>query len=1541
MLPGRHAVMLLERLEMEERRLLAWGCVDGAFTGAEIQAHAEAVLLELPTDGTVTTDNVIEELLTDLKWLWPLPDGDRRFRTRSAEAIRLLATLRQIRRFPGMTADVTNGLWRSASALVADYRLLVQPRRFPRRNLSALAVERELSLDAGGEKIQRAVFRRLLRVGGTGERALSGFQVRATSRIFSMAGHTGRTGTVVCAGTGSGKTLAFYLPALLKLAPLIDASTWTKCLAIYPRNELLKDQLREALDNGRRVNEALVADGRRAMSFGALYADVKEDAGAVARERGWRSISYAGGVGRECPFVRCPDCGSRMVWPDSDRALSRETLTCPGRCKVTFGGDMIRLTRRTLRASPPDVLFTSTEMLNQRMASAEFGSLFGIGVSAAERPVLVLLDEIHTYEGAAGAQVAMLLRRWRHMSKSRAHFVGLSATLEDAARFFADLVGIAATAVHEVAPRPEELLSEGADYQLALRSNPSDNTSVLSTTIQVLMLMRRILDRPESTSILAGHRVFSFADDHDVINRLFSNLRHAEGRTRDGRNRPDSGGTVLAGLRSERQPDHRSRFASGQSWDLVQYLGHTLELRPNEASSLQIYRTSSKDPGVEARADVVVASSSLEVGFDDPLVGAVVQHRAPKSAASFLQRKGRAGRRRELRPDGSSVSMRPWTIVVLSDFGRDRNAYHEYERIFSPELEPRHLPTGNRTLLRMQATYVLFDWLGVELRRAGEAPEPWFDLARPAAEVNGKRREAKYIQLLRGLLEDSNQQRVFATFVERALGQSQDEVQALLWEQPRSVLLEAVPTLLRRLESGWRRYCEGTAFEPMARYGPPLPEFVQKTLFGELLVPEVGVYLPNEFERPTEEMALTSCLRELAPGRVSRRFTIDGDQSHWVDPGTGPVLSLETFCGVDAREVLGRFVYRAGDEVRQVDAYRPYAVRVALVPGGVEPTSNGRAVWHSQLVPSSSGGHPMDLPGGSSFGALVEPLRFHTHHLGAPIELRRFTVASTVALLRTGGRREPERRVALVDEHGAPAALGHAMEVDAVEVRFRYPPGLVTKVTESRSLLQTLRPLRFRDLVRIEPRLDPDLNVFSRDFLTDCFTAALVIVANGAGISLESAAGRIGPADLLRCAGGFALWSAPSSNDHGSETSEGEDDHDDAGAALPPTPGGREPRRVRDLRAALSLPVLPILVELAASLWEQPGPRWENWLRGRFKSTLGASLHGAMLDACPAIDERSVLVDLEFYVESTAEPACDQLWLTESSAGGAGAIEAFYVEYARDPRRFCRLWESQLAASDLERVAASLNALVSIGADPASEIARAFSAVRDAHSHEKAVEATLSLRTCIARAGIIADSSVMTAVHARLLRPGSTAGLDSYLAELIRTWDSIESELGVAVDVRLFALLSAGDDRLEARLELRQPGLNADELSAWRYSNLVGILWRPPGSLRGSGLQAFNNYAAMPECDRLLLRDFLESGTRKIDVASTGWFEAMEEALVAQGTAQLYAPIGQRTLLASALLRVATEAVDTGGLRIHARLIEFSQSAIAVEAIVELPEAFQ
>ena len=398
-----------------------------------------------------------------------------------------------------------------------------------------------------------------------------------------------------------------------------------------------------------------------------------------------------------------------MIWAADDVRADRHRLSCLA-CGTTTADDLLVLTRKRMRATPPDVLFATTEILNRSMSDDRAGRVFGM--FGAQPPRMVLLDEVHTYAGIHGAQVGYLLRRWRHALGVPVTFVGLSATLRHASRFFAQLTGVDEAAVTLLQAAEHDMVEEGSEYQLVLRGEPASGVSLVSTTLQTAMLLRRILEpaRDAFCPELFGTKVFLFTDDLDVTNRLYFDLQDAEGSDSFGRPSAQAVGP-LAHLRARGNDrlEREERAANGQWWGLCETIGH--DLGPD--GRLSIGRTSSQDVGVARGADVIVATASLEVGYNDPEVGAVLQHKAPRDAAQFLQRKGRAGRRR---------SMRPWTVVVLSDHGRDRAAYEQYERLFDPALEERTLPLANRHVLRIQAGYTLMDWVA---RRPEITPASW------------------------------------------------------------------------------------------------------------------------------------------------------------------------------------------------------------------------------------------------------------------------------------------------------------------------------------------------------------------------------------------------------------------------------------------------------------------------------------------------------------------------------------------------------------------------------------------------------------------------------------------------------------------------------------------------------------------------------------------------------------------------------------------------------------------------------------------------
>ncbi|HKY76130.1 MAG TPA: protein DpdJ, partial [Acidimicrobiia bacterium] len=686
--------------------------------------------------------------------------------------------------------------------LVLDYRFLHRPRRRPFRNRPKLDVVAAVGAALGPAGRQAL---------GIAPDLLSGFQERSAVAVLDGLAADHDQGVMISAGTGSGKTFAFYLPALAWIVDSIaaDPGAWVRALAIYPRGELLKDQLRAVLQLTRALHAAGVPG--RPVRVGAWFGPTPRSAHWLRndwadtwrpRRQGTRVIAW------ECPFLPCLRCEEPLLWLASDVDAGVDRLVCSDpACGDEIDGRFLTLTRNGLSRKPADILFTTTESLNRQLAAPDQQAAFGI---SRRRVRMVLLDEVHTYEGASGAQNAYLLRRFRHAVAAPLLWVGLSATLRNAEQFFGEFVRLDGDRLTITQPTPDELEESGAEYLVALRHDPSSLTGPLSATIQTAMALTRCLDAspslfrppPPSSGGLVGKRTFVFTDKLDVTNRLYWDLLDAEGWYQ--RNKPKQRQVLtLAHLRASeqarrlpaRQEAAEERDAAGQWWWLPEHLGQ--DLIGDE--QLDVGRTSSQDTGVSEDADIIVATATLEVGYDDESLGAVIQHKAPHDAARFLQRKGRAGR---------SPIMRPWTVIVLSDWGRDRLAWQLYDQLFDPELEPRHLPVRNRYVLRMQATYATLDWLGGRLSGEGSNRSAWADLAGPAAVLEGAPeritarldRQRMAADLIREVLIGGPAREHLRTHLRRALAlddQEEAELDALLWAPPRALLLAVLPTMHR------------------------------------------------------------------------------------------------------------------------------------------------------------------------------------------------------------------------------------------------------------------------------------------------------------------------------------------------------------------------------------------------------------------------------------------------------------------------------------------------------------------------------------------------------------------------------------------------------------------------------------------------------------------------------------------------------------------------------------------------------------------------
>jgi hypothetical protein len=1515
----------LDRIEQHESRLLTWGLVDGFLTRDDLQNVIDPVLDEASRTGGVTfyaAREVAEKLRERALLIDVGTEEEERFRSRMAETVRLFFRLRQL--FPQHAGPTA---WQMAPTLVADFRFIWRRRRYPKRHISAHDVRQRLE-NATPDTMARDALSVLIANEGN-PLELASFQLDAAERILAGFAQNRPIGTLVSAGTGSGKTLAFYLPSLSRIASHIrrDRSDfrWVKALALYPRNELLKDQFAEVYAQARKLDAGLQEKGCRKILIGTFFGPTPQDAEKAASQTGWRPRN----LGVACDYLRCPseNCQGEMILRDADRKAKTERLVCDT-CGAKIESDEVILTRERLARECPDILFTTTEMLNQRVGDGGMRHLFGLGDRCARPVEMMLLDEVHTYSGTSGAQVAYLLRRWRKLLNRPVSFVGLSATLADGERFFARLTGLTEQQTREIAPRASEMIAEGAEYLLALRGDPVSRTALMSTTIQSAMLMSRMLDSPDHTDAkgistgLWGERLFMFADNLDVINRLYFSMLDAEGRASNGG--PDMRRHPNGGLATLRLPNaNPQRKLHGQDWQAAVDIGHSLQ--PEDRKS--IGRVMSMDPGVENGRDIIVATASLEVGYNDPLVGAVIQHKAPKDVAQFLQRKGRAGRPRR---------MRPWTVVILSDYGRDRLAYQSYDLMFDPEVPARTLPVANRYVERMQAVYATLDYLSIGLgnQKWGSV---WRDLCKPG---NGNRdRQMKLAGLVRAILTDAEELERFSLHLEKALKLDRTEIEMVLWDHPRPLLTEVLPTALRRLETNWAR--QGSEEDEPFVNNSPLPEFVPANLFSDLNLPEVEIRLAQDRQGRSDPvmMPIAQAMREYAPGRVSRRYGISHAlDRHWIcpelDQNALQLVELDPPEGQRKHydlDRLGVWLIRseAGNTV-DLPVFRPRVIHVQRPDRSFADTSNAWLRWRAQIVVRDAG-LVLTPPKGTTWDRFVSTIRFHTHQMLSPVEVRRMAIGSDADLrLDKGSTLKKDLQFAL---KGQPAALGFSFGVDALSLTLEFPTDLWSDFDDTNALrYRAIRTARYHDQIINGPRLKPLVdNRFAREWLGHLMLAAISNEAIARSISLaEAGANLASDAAELGLAGTLeVLFQSPVVDD--------------------PTGHGNAQEKLRqDLANLIALPeVRETLFALAEILWQPIDASWEPWLRERFAATTAAAALHAIACSCPEIDADSLLVDLDPGPRDPADIRNDEpgieIWISEASPGGNGQIEQVLRHYAEDPRRFFNLMTAALRDNDFALSDQQLERFVTrtVMDDPSGDLALAVDDFRVAHGATETQKAFTQLRECLAKEGFVTFHAFVVALTNRVLRPGSSPESDAFFLDAIKHWTAEEERLGIELDARVIAYQLSRRDDIDSALSFA--GIDAPSLNPgqWRFGVIYGLLWPRGAQIRQAGLALRSPFGEVPPVEPLLPMHYLGGTAVLIDIRDPQWQEDCLERLASKGAVSLSCPVDQGDLMAQALGFLATNPVHTDYLSVFARVQSIRRSVECYYLDLDIAEAVQ
>lgn len=340
---------------------------------------------------------------------------------------------------------------------------------------------------------------------------------------------------VIAAGTGSGKTESFLIPLLIHLVQ--ESRDWTgsggtpepwweqgakpqlaragesgrpvgmRALVLYPMNALVEDQmvrLRRILDS-----EAQVA--------------------WLDQERHGHRFYFGRYTGQTPHLERELKTAMRQM---ARRAAEAARLGSEYRPYVArpLGAEL--LTRPDMQAQPPDVLITNYSMLNVMLNRPDEAGIFEQTAAYLEREDAafhLVVDELHSYKGTAGTEVAMLLRRLLHRLRlapesPKLRVIAASASLGDdeaaAGAYLEEFFAV---------PRASfrRLRGEARDY------GPSVGGPLAAAVSERLAPLGRAVlagegDEEDLVSGAVGDAA-AFAGEHRLTRHLLSAAENAEG----------------------------------------------------------------------------------------------------------------------------------------------------------------------------------------------------------------------------------------------------------------------------------------------------------------------------------------------------------------------------------------------------------------------------------------------------------------------------------------------------------------------------------------------------------------------------------------------------------------------------------------------------------------------------------------------------------------------------------------------------------------------------------------------------------------------------------------------------------------------------------------------------------------------------------------------------------------------------------------------------------------------------------------------------
>ena len=448
--------------------------------------------------------------------------------------------------------------------------------------------------------------------------------------------------------TGGGKTEAFMIPLLSSIyqEKVNTNEKGIQAIVIYPTNALANDQAARFVEMIYNVNQRLSNAGvakQRHISIGIMTGDTPNRDSKLELES----------------LIKiCPHCGTSHLKKSEGTLVCNNILENGEICGTVL--DFCRLTKKDIVDNPPDILITNPDTINYALHSPRYGKVFKSKIKA------VVFDEVHIYQGVFGCHIAHLLRRLEERMTHKPLYIGMSATIGNAKQLAALLFDEPISNIEYIQNENNKYMTDKINkvrYHILMK--PYLRQESIKKSGQREKQYVRTMSVAGCIGLFIGHVL---TDSHFRKSIIFTNYRSEaddlagylrERERLDGKQYFDQ---ILEKIQNDRP-------LSKEDVEICEYMNkwyqtiishiHQLNSRveigwnrgglekKERIRSIHSFSRNNMLSKDESPIDLMVATKSLEVGIDIGDVTTVINSSAPFTVNEYVQRVGRAGRKKD------------------------------------------------------------------------------------------------------------------------------------------------------------------------------------------------------------------------------------------------------------------------------------------------------------------------------------------------------------------------------------------------------------------------------------------------------------------------------------------------------------------------------------------------------------------------------------------------------------------------------------------------------------------------------------------------------------------------------------------------------------------------------------------------------------------------------------------------------------------------------------------------------------------------------